>query len=303
MMKQRSHLLTLFVSALMTGSCDPVAIDETLPDGSAKLCINSYFMADSTIRVYISKGKYILNDVSYVRHEPVNGATVAISGENRSPTTLLPAVFSTAAPTDGWYESSFTLPAGETSHVTVSAAGMESVSASCYIPRPVPVLKAELVAVEPPWGNYIVDVYFNDPPETKNYYRIISKISVERAMQNHELAVLTDDPLFSFNPEPFSPTGKQFSRPVLFSDDGLNGNPVKVRCKMPRVVYDMRLKHTLKIELQSLSREYYLHKTSEELQHATDGDPFAQPAPVYSNVKNGFGIFAAASSSTIILEW
>lgn len=317
-MKQRSFLLTLLFLAVLATSCDPVAIDHELPDGSTRLCINSYFKADSTVNVYITRSKHILNnDLPNGVHESVNNAVVTISGGDKPPTQLPLGTYVYwgldglhIGEKDGWYESSSGFSAEETIQIAVSAEGMESLSAVCFIPKPVPLLKAEIVSMEPDEELQIpVDIYFNDPPETKNFYRVAMRLiwAPEPGMppikyvKYEEVKVFTDDPRFSFDPEPFSLNGEKISRPVLFSDEGLNGKSIKIRCKINSIEF-FQGKYDLQVELQSISREQYLHTTTEALQEATVDDPFAQPVQVYSNVKNGLGIFVGSSCSVFIID-
>ncbi len=48
----------------------------------------------------------------------------------------------------------------------------------------------------------------------------------------------------------------------------------------------------------------YLYLRTKDVQYANDGNPFAEPINVYSNITNGYGIFGSYSVATytIILE-
>ena len=50
----------------------------------------------------------------------------------------------------------------------------------------------------------------------------------------------------------------------------------------------------IRIYLHNISKSYYYYRTSLELYQNTSGNPFAQPVQVYSNIENGFGIFAGS---------
>ena len=51
------------------------------------------------------------------------------------------------------------------------------------------------------------------------------------------------------------------------------------------------------VTVRTVSKDYYLYKTTGDLQDETSGSPFAQPVNAYQNVVNGFGIFAGYSES------
>jgi len=48
--------------------------------------------------------------------------------------------------------------------------------------------------------------------------------------------------------------------------------------------------------LSSVSEDYYKYNVTLAKYEQTQGDPFAQPVQVYSNIENGFGIFGGYSS-------
>ena len=60
------------------------------------------------------------------------------------------------------------------------------------------------------------------------------------------------------------------------------------------------------VQLKSVSEDYFNYFNTVSLQSWTSGDPFSEPVQVYSNVQDGFGIFAGYQSSwhkIDITEW
>ncbi len=47
-----------------------------------------------------------------------------------------------------------------------------------------------------------------------------------------------------------------------------------------------------------MNRSGYLYRRSIDDYENAQGDPFAEPVQVYSNIENGYGIFAGFSKST-----
>jgi Domain of unknown function (DUF4249) len=49
------------------------------------------------------------------------------------------------------------------------------------------------------------------------------------------------------------------------------------------------------MELRAITPEYYRYYKSQELYADAQGNPFAEPITVYTNIREGYGIFAAYS--------
>jgi hypothetical protein len=60
------------------------------------------------------------------------------------------------------------------------------------------------------------------------------------------------------------------------------------------------------VELQSISREFYLYLHSRE-QNRTSGGFFSEPVPIFNNINGGIGIFAGYTNSVhrfeVTPEW
>ncbi|MBQ7554649.1 MAG: DUF4249 family protein [Bacteroidaceae bacterium] len=57
------------------------------------------------------------------------------------------------------------------------------------------------------------------------------------------------------------------------------------------------------VELQAISPELYRYLKSVELYRVTENDAFSEPVQIYSNVKNGWGIFGSLSSSRVFIPY
>ena len=54
--------------------------------------------------------------------------------------------------------------------------------------------------------------------------------------------------------------------------------------------------------LRTLSEDQYRYQRTRILQEFSEGDPFSEVVPVYTNVENGFGIFAGYSSDSVMVD-
>jgi len=57
------------------------------------------------------------------------------------------------------------------------------------------------------------------------------------------------------------------------------------------------------VELQAISPDYYRYLKSVELYRITESDAFSEPIQIYSNVKNGWGIFGSLSSQRLFIPY
>ena len=54
--------------------------------------------------------------------------------------------------------------------------------------------------------------------------------------------------------------------------------------------------------LKNISKSYYDFQSTYGLQDWNDGDPFAQPVQVFSNIENGIGIFMTGNIASEKIE-
>ncbi len=169
----------------------------------------------------------------------------------------------------GLYRAEKIIPVtGKTYKLTVESNGEIYTSESMLNPP----IKIDSLALEYNNGTsffdkgYNVHMYFRDPPEVKNYYRL--KIYVNNKLEN------SDDDY------------------ILFDDENINGQFIQLRIRTK--TYEVG--DNVRYELISLDRGAFIYFSSlEELIHANPGS--AAPANPISNMTNGaLGYFSAWSS-------
>ena len=106
--------------------------------------------------------------------------------------------------------------------------------------------------------------------------------------------------------EVFQDGGSPFREQGLFNDLLFNGQNKNLELEIPNEEYwnfidgstEWSYKRlSLTLYLHNISKSYYYYRTSLELYQNASGNPFAQPVQVYSNIDNGFGIFAGSQVS------
>jgi hypothetical protein len=102
--------------------------------------------------------------------------------------------------------------------------------------------------------------------------------------------------------EVFQNGGSPWREQGLFNDLLFNGQNKSLEIEIPNynetgneIGYQWSYKTlSLRLYLHNISKSYYYYRTSLELYQSASGNPFAQPVQVYSNIENGFGVFAGS---------
>ncbi len=86
---------------------------------------------------------------------------------------------------------------------------------------------------------------------------------------------------------------------IFFRDDLFNGKVKELKLFVPSEVIEPGFNGTDtlygSVELWHVTEAYFRYRKSFKVADQSNGDPFAEPANVYSNVEKGFGIFSIAS--------
>jgi hypothetical protein len=271
-------------------ACDLV-VDVDIPLGPNRLTINSLFHPDSTWLVMLSNNQHILNDSSY--QPSVENAIVVVVEDGVPADTLVYENY-------GFYRSQKRPSVGKEYQLIVRRETSEIITGPSTIIKPETVKKVELIkGVETGHGrlNNKINVTFADKSLEPNYYQIVVKTEHEQIDFRHHEKVLSFPGfvrLESDDPSIQSQIINQYEGLVI-KDVLFNGREVTLSFKTPE--NDLFQEGAVIVSLRTLSPEYYHYKTTASLQEHTSGDPFAQPVNVYSNVKNGYGIFAGFSQS------
>ena len=267
---QRLKRITLIISSLMLASCEMV-VDVDMPAHHPVLVVNSLFSPESQWLVRVNHSKAIL-DTS--RIQPVKNATVEISSDRDGAWQLSRNV-------DGYYYNNampFPKP-GVTYTLNVSAPGFDAVTASCTLPKSVPINNISTRKLENNFNGdeFEVTINFTDPPEPDNYYQLIVTSQENLDANSFYMDYVSDDPVF----------GKDEG--TVFSDDLFNSKDYSLKIRLPR---HLVLGKIFWVNFITASKDYYTYFKSYRQFQDTYENPLAEPVFVYSNIENGLGIFA-----------
>jgi len=93
---------------------------------------------------------------------------------------------------------------------------------------------------------------------------------------------------------------------LFFSDQLFNGKVFDISFEIPkRNRWEMADTVLFRVDLCQVDKSYYQFAVSAQKYNSSNGDPFSEPVQVYSNVKNGFGLFSAYNGirKEFIVDW
>jgi len=134
-----------------------------------------------------------------------------------------------------------------------------------------------------PMGEILVRI--QDNRDEKNYYRVVLRYYNSATTNFDLLPVESDDPLVN-------QLASQRDGSVVFSDATFNGNMREVRFRIPFGFGSGSPKFL--VQLENLSEDFYLYSNSLNRYQNTGANIFSEPVLVYSNIKDGLGIFAGS---------
>lgn len=152
-------------------------------------------------------------------------------------------------------------------------------------------------------SDFSIRLRIQDPPGEKNHYQIrmiAPARSGERDLyfSTRDPSIIADnrieDPVID-GVEAFSGTAP-FFKDVLF-----DGQAHEIELSYAEGVVLASRERLLRVQVLYVSETYYKHLRSALLHEHTQENPFAEPVNIYSNVENGYGVFAGYSSQTFEL--
>lgn len=289
-------LLAVFLGLGLLSGCEK-EIEFSGELKKPKLVLNCLFNTDSIWAVKLSNS---LSVIDQLNPGPVEGATIEILDGSGN---LLEAL-SEISP--GQYVSPTGLQpvAGNIYQVRASKANFTTVTATNYTPQPVSILAWDTVRTVDGDGTELLEVTvrIQDNAAEENFYVLgmpytsMDIYGTDTFIYSYPVYMQTNDPIVNqtFDAEPgYTPSYPQ----LLFTDVLFSGGTYNLKFQVDpyTFVYGQFGDTQLDLVLYSCTEDFYRYLVSFDAYQAVSGNPFAQPVQVYSNVENGFGIFAGTS--------
>jgi hypothetical protein len=261
---------------------------------TSKLVVNSLFASDSLWSVEVSKSLSVIDQGTL---DNIENATVVISTGSGTPVETLTHISA------GKYVGTQMPQVGETYRVDVSAPNYASVYGEDAVPEIVNAYALDTVTKTISGEDHLVaQLTFDDPAGVKNYYRFSIEIGyweywsgsfgLDSMYFEEQVWIQLNDPSFEGG------GSNSWSDAGIMSDLLFDGQTKTVELPITEwflSLEDIRIEH-IDVYFSNVSQTTHYFNRSYQLYQETQGNPFAQPVQVYSNITNGFGVFGGSQS-------
>lgn len=272
-MKILPYISILF---LLFTSCEKY-IDFDAEITQPKLVINGIINPDSTFNVHVSKSLSVIDNADL---SVVETATVEILDENGAVYETLVYDF------NGFYKGVLTPQLNESYSIEVTAPDYDLATASTNIPALVDLSSVDTLGVEDVNGYKELEltITFQDLPNERNYYilEVYSTDLVSGQVYQYPMTLRSDDVTLGLDKDGYSDA-------VYFSDELFDGETKEL------IIYveDTRsYDDYIEVRMTSITEDLERYARTNQAYQNGQGNAFAQPVQVFTNVEGGFGIFA-----------
>ena len=303
-------ILRCLAPLVALSACEQV-IAPDLPEHTPRLVLNAFFTADGAWTARVGRSVGILEPRPSPDRPAVADAAVELLAGDR---VIEELEFDQVAKV--YVAQKSIMETGATYALQVSAPGFATVRAMDAIPRSVPT---SVRSYRTNRGEFTIEVEIQDPPGKANYYQIsLYQVLTGRGATRYEGILSTKDPsILADNSVDESPLEEEsFSVEAPFFKDSLfDGRTHEIELTYGGVAElrddggpgaggdadGQRSSREIHLQVLYISAAYYEYLKTALLHDYTLDNPFAEPLNVYSNVDNGYGIFAGYSSYTFEL--
>ncbi|HRY98728.1 MAG TPA: DUF4249 domain-containing protein [Bacteroidales bacterium] len=277
-MKTQYLSALLLSSLLLLAGCEKMVTDVDIPEYEPKLVVHSFISSDEAhINVYVSESIPVFGKPSSdVASEPIANATVVLRRNGQSITL----------PYEG-YTAGYSIPVvdaglqpGRTYTLEVSVPDGRQVTGECTIPSHRNET-LEITSVIKEAGEfdslYTFQFRFRDDQAGEgNHYRVFAYLKVR----------------FDPQSEPYVQELSFDKGEVYVSDENRDLSTFTYRAS----AYAYKLEEVT-FKLLTTDEDYYTYHRS--VNFHSDGDPFSEPTLVFTNIRDGLGIFSGYRVYTV----
>lgn len=287
-MNKRIIYTLIFGLLVAFTACEKEVTNIKLPQASSKLVVTSFISPqDTLLRVSVVESVPAIGK-STLSSNTIRNATVIMSSGDRSVTfTYHDTVQAYVADADA-----LPIVQGNTYALEVVDTKGRKVEATCTVPINQPVgVEMAIDSAKSDYSDfmqYYMTLSWQDTPGEINYYRIFAEIATTQG--NH-----TPFPQRIY----FEGSYNDIS---LFTDNRLDGakfSSSRGSIWKPSYNPDYPTTNTLFGYLLNTDEHYYRYHQSLNNNYNTDGNPFAEPVLLYSNMNGGLGVFASYNRNTV----
>jgi hypothetical protein len=284
-------LYTLTIGLLLTfTACEKEVTNIKLPQASSKLVVTSFISPqDTLLRVSvlesvpaIGKNRLSSDDVPNARVRMSDGVKTVDFVHDIQARAYVADI------------KDFPIIPGNTYFLEVSDTKGRKTEASCTVPVTQNIaLEIEIDSAKNQYNEYMdyfMIMKWQDTPGEVNYYRIFAELYRNQGIfgSNYFQQVYFGDA--------YSNVGKLYSDSRL---DGAKFSSARGLISKPPYNPEFPATNTLYAYLLNTDEHYYRYHQSLSNHYNTDGNPFAEPALIYSNINGGLGAFGSYTRTTV----
>lgn len=142
-------------------------------------------------------------------------------------------------------------------------------------------------------------IEIQDPAQEQNYYRIFVMERLAAEIEPGDTTVLENERYLNFSDPNFS-YGSGAN--LIIADGAFNGRNYKLRFSTSPQEVIPEIDAGYVVWVYQISREAYLYERSRSVYKQNAGNPFAEPVQVFSNIQDGYGIFALGNAVRVLVR-
>ncbi len=256
------------------------------------LVLNGITENDSTFKIYLERSYFFLSNESQGDKYIKTGATVTLT--NLSSGEIFTMTNSTI---DNKYEFPFITNQNVKFKIDVSHPDYESISSEMTTVPKISLIDVDTSSFETDYGTRKKAILKWNDPVGENYYFV--KVSTFNPDANYKIEYFFSclDPVFEDGGS--SIEGPNEYSEIYFTDKLFNGKEKKLEIDFYSYPVDSAQSTPIyTYKLISMNKETYQYFIS--LNKFSNAGFFTEPVKVFSNIKNGFGIFGSMNYSQIV---
>ena len=293
-MKNISIICTVLLILI---GCETV-ITVNLPREDPKFSVTFIMNPDSTFSANLYSSSFILDELKY---DQITNAKITV--KNTANGEIYGLQYSQQLEK---YISTKKPEVGEEYTLSIEAEGFGTATSKIVLPSEnisISDLVYEVEKIETIWGYDIehdISLNLKDGPE-KNYYEFMV-FSKNKTYSNDSLISVHTREHYTYTDD--GALFEEYADLLIIDDELFNNETKKIsfyfspywdteNCfRASEVLPNCYMVKTDILNVRAINAEYFKFYQTLGLQSVLSGDPFAEPVNVYSNIENGFGVFA-----------
>ncbi|MBK7173613.1 MAG: DUF4249 domain-containing protein [Bacteroidales bacterium] len=294
-------IFPIIIFFLLFIGCEKTEKIENFPKTASRIALDCIMIPDSGISVILYKSLSILDNAP---NKALTQATLELYKDGSLLATQVGANQS-----NSYYFPDIKPEAGHQYKLVARHNGYETVTAVSDIPLAAEIKKLSTTVHDTSsWEwTYGIRYFFSkgkllldlkDAPETGNYYKL-SMYMLDTSYSFNEYGDTVGIYIYKNSLQNF---GNEATNPLIeftegesyyFSDQYVNGQEFSI--ELPITYSGDTPGVDIFVELSTLSKDYFLFRKSLIKYNESQNNPFSEPIKIYTNIENGYGIFAGST--------